>query len=95
MPTLDFLLTSNPIHSETPRWDEEFGAEVIFWGVVRGTEEGKPITGIDYTLYPSMAEKSPYTTENRICADIELDDEELDKGYYKSMSTRKYKDDAN
>jgi hypothetical protein len=48
------------------------------------------------STYPtSMAEKSPYTTENRICADIELDDEELDKGYYKSMSTRKYKDDAN
>ena len=48
------------------------------------------------STYPtSMAEKSPYTTENRICVDIELDDEELDKGYYKSMSTRKYKDDAN
>ena len=42
-----------------------------------------------------IALDSPYTTENRICADIELDDEELDKGYYTGMSTRKYKDDAN
>ena len=43
------------------------------------------------STYPtSSAEKSPYTTENRVCADIELNDEELDKGYYKSMSTRKY-----
>jgi hypothetical protein len=38
---------------------------------------------------------SPYITEKMICADIELDDEELDKGYYTGMSTRKYKDDAN
>ena len=58
MPTLDFLLTSNPILPETPRWDEEFGAEVIFWGIVRGTEDGVPIAGIDYTVYPRMAEKS-------------------------------------
>ena len=58
MPTLDFLLTSNPILSESPRWDEEFGAEIIFWGVVRGTEDGEPIAGIDYTVYPRMAEKS-------------------------------------
>jgi molybdopterin synthase catalytic subunit len=58
MPTLDFLLTNNPIPCETPQWNEEFGAEVIFWGVVRGTEDGQPIKGINYTVYPGMAEKT-------------------------------------
>lgn len=57
MPTLDFLLTSNPILPDPPQWNEAFGAEVVFWGVVRGTEDGEPITGIHYTAYPRMAEK--------------------------------------
>ncbi len=58
MPTLDFLLTSSPILSETPQWNEAFGAEVVFWGVVRGTEDEKPIAGIHYTAYPRMVEKT-------------------------------------
>ena len=58
MPTLDFLLTSNPILPETPQWNEAFGAEVVFWGVVRGTEDGEQIAGIHYTAYPRMAEKT-------------------------------------
>ena len=32
------------------------GASVVFHGVVRGLENGLPITGIDYSCYPSMAE---------------------------------------
>ena len=58
MPTLDFRLTSNPILAETPRWDQKFGAEVVFWGVVRGIENGQEIAGINYTAYLRMAEKS-------------------------------------
>ncbi|MCP4849598.1 MAG: molybdenum cofactor biosynthesis protein MoaE [Verrucomicrobiaceae bacterium] len=57
MPTLNFLLTNKPILSETPQWDEAFGAEVVFWGVVRGTENEQPIAGIHYTAYPRMVEK--------------------------------------
>ena len=64
MQTLDFLLTSDPIPSEAPEWNSEFGAETVFWGVVRGTEAGKPITGINYTAYPSMAEKKLWEIGN-------------------------------
>lgn len=33
------------------------GASVVFRGVVRGMENGLPIKGIDYSCYPSMAER--------------------------------------
>jgi molybdopterin synthase catalytic subunit len=33
----------------------EHGADLRFHGVVRDSEEGKPITGIDYSCYPEMA----------------------------------------
>jgi molybdopterin synthase catalytic subunit len=35
----------------------EEGAEVQFLGTVRGQEDGRPITGIDYSAYLPMAEK--------------------------------------
>lgn len=57
MQTLKFLLTNSPIPDDTPEWNDQFGAETIFWGVVRGIEDGKPITGINYTAYAAMAEK--------------------------------------
>ncbi len=64
MQTLDFLLTSNPIRSHSPEWNAQFGAETVFWGIVRGTEDGKPITGINYTAYAAMAEKKIYEIGN-------------------------------
>ncbi len=33
------------------------GADLRFHGVVRDTEEGESISGIDYSFYPAMAEK--------------------------------------
>ena len=57
MQTLKFLLTNSPIADKTPEWNDQFGAETVFWGVVRGIEDGKPITGINYTAYAAMAEK--------------------------------------
>jgi len=35
----------------------EHGADLRFHGVVRDSENGKPITGIDYSCYPEMAGK--------------------------------------
>jgi len=37
--------------------DGERGAELIFLGRVRGTEQGEPISGILYTCYEAMAQQ--------------------------------------
>jgi molybdopterin synthase catalytic subunit len=34
------------------------GALLEFFGVVRGTEDGRPISGIDYSCYQEMAEQT-------------------------------------
>ncbi|MDB6073862.1 MAG: moaE [Verrucomicrobiaceae bacterium] len=54
-PTL--ILSEAPIVPDTPAFLPEEGAEVQFLGTVRGIEDGKPIAGIDYTVYRPMAEK--------------------------------------
>jgi len=54
-PTL--ILSEDPIVPGAPVFLPEEGAEVQFLGTVRGSEDGKPITGIDYTVYRPMAEK--------------------------------------
>ena len=54
-PTL--ILSEEPIIPGAPSFLPEEGAEVQFLGMVRGMEDGRPITGIDYTVYRPMAEK--------------------------------------
>ena len=46
--------TGCPEHPE--RVDPGAGAIVDFWGVVRGTEDGREIEGIDYEAHAAMAE---------------------------------------
>lgn len=54
----DFLLSTDPIPvAETPPFAPGEGAEVRFLGTVRGMEDGRPISGIDYSAYLPMAEK--------------------------------------
>ncbi len=50
-------LSPDPIPGGNHPFAVEEGAEAQFLGVVRGTEEGRPIAGIDYTSYAPMAEK--------------------------------------
>jgi len=57
MPEFTFQLTEDPIDIGTPTWDSRFGAELSFVGVVRGIEKGEEIDGIDYAVYPEMAER--------------------------------------
>src|SRR6187402_2203229 len=54
---LCYKLSPDPIVPETPVFTDGEGAEVQFLGTVRGIEDGRPITGIDYTAYLPMAEK--------------------------------------
>jgi molybdopterin synthase catalytic subunit len=53
-----FLLSTDPIIPAAPSFAPDEGAEVQFLGTVRGKEDGKPISGIDYTAYLPMAEKT-------------------------------------
>jgi molybdopterin synthase catalytic subunit len=46
--------TGGPAHAELV--DPGAGAIVDFWGVVRGTEDGREIEGIDYEAHAAMAE---------------------------------------
>lgn len=57
MASATFLLSSAPILPDAPTFASEEGAEVQFLGSVRGSEDGRPISGIDYTAYVPMAEK--------------------------------------
>ena len=56
MHNLTFILSSQEITNQDPKWNENFGAELIFWGIVRKLENGKPIKGIEYSAYPELAE---------------------------------------
>jgi molybdopterin synthase catalytic subunit len=53
-----FLLSHDPIPVEqTPAFASGEGAEVRFLGTVRDLEDGRLISGIDYSVYLPMAEK--------------------------------------
>jgi molybdopterin synthase catalytic subunit len=52
-----FVLSPEPIPDLTPAFSVGQGAEVRFLGTVRGIEDDRPISGIDYSAYQPMAEK--------------------------------------
>lgn len=55
----EVVLTDNPIdraEAELGSFGGDVGGVVTFWGIVRGTEEGKPIRALEYTAYREMAE---------------------------------------
>lgn len=53
----DAILSEDPIQPSTQAFEPGEGAEAQFLGVVRGSEDGRPIIGIDYSAYRPMAEK--------------------------------------
>ena len=57
MPPLEFELTTESLQVTQAAWDERFGAQITFVGVVRRLEGDHPIAGIDYSAYPAMAER--------------------------------------
>ena len=67
MHNLTFILSSQEIANQDPKWNEKFGAELIFWGIVRKLENDKPIKGIKYSAYPELAE----TLVNRFASEAE------------------------
>ena len=57
MPQNQTILSEEPIQTATTVFKAGEGAEAQFLGVVRGMEDGKTISGIEYTAYLPMAEK--------------------------------------
>jgi len=55
-PVCEVLLTDQPLAAPSDATGDEAGAVVDFWGVVRGTENGAPISGIEYEAHRAMAE---------------------------------------
>ncbi len=49
-------ITEEPLDLPSPGFDCESGAVVVFWGAVRGTEDGREIEGIEYEAHRAMAE---------------------------------------
>lgn len=56
-PPFTYALVHEPLVPGPAVFAPEEGAEVQFLGTVRGQEDGRPITGIDYSAYLPMAEK--------------------------------------
>ena len=55
-PVCEVSLTDSPL-TAPPKWrGNETGAVVDFWGVVRATEDGGEIAGIEYEAHSAMAE---------------------------------------
>jgi molybdopterin synthase catalytic subunit/molybdopterin converting factor small subunit len=55
----ELIFTDKPIdraEAELGKFGGEVGGVVTFWGVVRGTEDGKAIRALEYTAYREMAE---------------------------------------
>ena len=57
MPPFAFLLSTDPISQDPTVFADGEGADVQFLGTVRGEEDGRRITGIDYSAYRPMADK--------------------------------------
>jgi molybdopterin synthase catalytic subunit len=53
MPNAILSTDAIPLHAEPVA--SECGAELVFLGIVRGSEKGEPILGIRYSAYESMA----------------------------------------
>lgn len=55
---ISILITSDPLPALAPEWQRtDFGAELVFHGIVRDVEQGRPIRALYYEHYSGMAER--------------------------------------
>src|SRR4051794_40295875 len=71
-PVCDVLLTEVPMISPSQTFPEEAGGIVDFWGVVRGIEDGREISGIEYEARRAMAEHQLRGIAEQAARDFEL-----------------------
>jgi molybdopterin synthase catalytic subunit len=55
MQNLDLILSNKALDNNDPEWSPQYGAVLIFWGVVRKIEKGEEIKGIEYSAYEELA----------------------------------------
>ena len=55
MQNLDLILSNKSLENTDPEWSPQYGAVLIFWGVVRKIEKGEEIRGIEYSAYEELA----------------------------------------
>ena len=55
MQNLDLILSNKALENTDPEWSPQYGAVLIFWGVVRKIEKGEEIRGIEYSAYEKLA----------------------------------------
>ena len=55
MQNLDLILSNKALDDTDPEWSPQYGAVLIFWGVVRKIEKGEEIRGIEYSAYEALA----------------------------------------
>lgn len=55
MEMVELSISEEPVPVPPVLADGVWGADIAFLGRVRGTEEGREISGIEYTAYPEMA----------------------------------------
>jgi molybdopterin synthase catalytic subunit len=65
-------LTQSSLDLPEREEDPGAGAVVVFWGAVRSSEEGRPITGIDYEAHPAMAEHQLRAVAENAAAKFEV-----------------------
>jgi molybdopterin synthase catalytic subunit len=68
-------IINNPIQSfNLNNNDNQNGAELVFNGRVRGTENGKPIKYLEYEQYEGMAEAELTKIANKVCKIFSVND---------------------
>ena len=55
MQNLDLILSNKALDDTDPEWSPQYGAVLIFWGVVRKIEKDEEIRGIEYSAYEELA----------------------------------------
>ena len=66
-PACEILLTPAPLEPPPPQFTAGAGGVVDFYGVVRGSEEGEAISGIDYEAHADMARHQLETLGHEAC----------------------------
>jgi molybdopterin synthase catalytic subunit len=68
----EIVITTDPLQTPAKNWDGEAGATVDFWGVVRGSEDGREIRGIEYEAHQTMAQHQMERLVEKACHDFSL-----------------------
>src|SRR5438034_571736 len=74
-PVCEVLVTEAQLRAPPIDVDPSAGAAVEFWGIVRGSEDGREIDGIEYEAHREMAEPNyfkPACVDSAFCSGAEF-----------------------